>query len=65
MDPNETLRRIFDTIGEGDSWNEAPSMAQDLLDWMNKGGFQPSLNTDQQRFLLSHFLTDVAREHNI
>lgn len=50
MDPNETLRRFWKAYDaginfadglDGDSWAEALEYAEDLCEWLDRGGFAP------------------------
>ena len=47
MDPNATLTDIATALMDGDL-NEANYLAEDLAEWLRKGGFVPT-NWDQYR----------------
>jgi len=40
MDPNATLKMIFDDLSEGD-YENAVSSCENLHKWVNSGGFPP------------------------
>ena len=40
MDPDACLSMIFDYVG-AEEWTDAAHGAEDLRDWISKGGFPP------------------------
>jgi hypothetical protein len=47
MDPNATLMEIESALIEGDK-ETAAERCDDLNDWLNRGGFEPSWNKHPQ-----------------
>jgi len=45
MDPDACVRRINSALGCGD-YDEAKAACADLADWLDKGGFPPSVPLD-------------------
>ena len=48
MDPNATWHDLALSVQLAD-WDTASEQAQNLLDWLDKGGFPPKI-TDQELF---------------
>jgi 5,10-methenyltetrahydromethanopterin hydrogenase len=51
MDPNACMGRMMHAIITND-YAEARDAAHDLIDWLNKGGVEPTLNGPQLRTLV-------------
>ena len=51
MDPNATLQLIRDAFG-GRRPNEGAQHAQDLVEWINKGGFEPQWRGEWERVVV-------------
>lgn len=41
MDPNETLKRIDEFLREHRTGEEVDHWCEDLLEWLDRGGFEP------------------------
>jgi hypothetical protein len=54
MDPNACLARVLEAVRTRDS-DELRTAANDLADWLDKGGFQPiALPIDAALVILDH-----------
>ena len=51
MDPNVTLRYYFDSLDIGED-DIAEQYAQDLRDWVLRGGFEPDWSPEERRLIL-------------
>ena len=54
MDPTETLRRALTIMADADPGackEDAPSLLRDLADWMERGGFAPSVHLTVDKML--------------
>lgn len=59
MDPDATFRELLEAI-VADDQVEILDRADDLNDWMAKGGFAPSLNTAKNREALMLFFSRLV-----
>jgi len=41
MDPNETLKKVFDCLCDHQTGDEIDYLCLDLYQWIQKGGFEP------------------------
>lgn len=43
MDPNQAWRELASAVHE-EQWEEASQIAEDLLSWLDRGGFPPRIS---------------------
>ena len=47
MDPNQAWRELADAVKE-ERWEEAVGIAENLLYWLDRGGFPPTISGEKQ-----------------
>ena len=52
MDPNACFESFLDAISEHDI-DEAKYTKEDLISWLNRGGFEPNWSPEQKKHFLS------------
>lgn len=61
MDPNETLRMIYDALSEG-RWGDAEELSAALANWTLEGGFEPDRHWGD---VSVRELTQLSENHKI